>query len=46
MNNTPPTIFLNSVKVVNDYRLLSLPLLPMRQGNSFFRNIRLYINQS
>lgn len=35
MNNTPPTIFLNSVKAVNDYRLLSLPLLPMRQGNDF-----------
>lgn len=43
MNNTPPTIFLNSVKAVNDYRLFSIPLLPKWQGNSIFRNIRFHI---
>lgn len=39
-------LFLNAVKAVNDYRLLSVPLLPKWQGNSIFRNIRFHINES
>ncbi len=44
MNNTPPTTFLNSVKAVNDYRLLSIPLLPLTPRH-FFR-CRLCMNSA
>ena len=35
MNNTPPTTFRNSVKAVNDYHLLSIPLLLKCRGILF-----------
>ena len=44
MNNTPPIISQNSVKTVNDYHLLWIPLLSIWQGNSVSRDIGFHIN--